>query len=59
MNATELRTTVCELGYELSHFGLLAAEVDGVLTEEERVAVADTLDGGNSAAPAPVPFKCA
>ena len=58
---TTLRETLVELGYELSHFGLLAASVDGVLTEDERIAVADTLDGGNSTAPAPqpVPFKCA
>lgn len=48
MDTKELSSTVAELGYELSHFGLLAAEVDGVLTAEDRDAVADTLPASNS-----------
>ena len=51
-------STLVELGYDASKDGIERAYLDGLVTEQESVAIADTLDGGNSA-PRPQQFRCA
>ena len=48
MNVQELRSSVVELGYDLTLDGIERAFLDGVVTESESVEIADTLGGGNS-----------
>ena len=42
-------STLVELGYDASKDGIERAYLDGLVTEQESVEIADTLDGGNSA----------
>ena len=49
-------STLVELGYDATKDGIERAYLDGLVTEQESVEIADTLDGGNSA-PQPQQFR--
>ena len=50
--------TLVELGYDATTDGVERAFLDGVVTEQESVELADTLEGGNSSPP-PQQFRSA